>query len=67
MYNFGSPKVGNNLFAKAFTEAVDNSWRLVNGKDIVPYVPNRLGTYVHVEKSVYKDVVKAEEDGKEGR
>lgn len=45
-YTFGSPRVGNKAFAKAF-EAVDLSVRCVNGSDLVSYGPN--WGYEHVK------------------
>jgi len=51
VYTFGSPRVGNKLFAKVF-DAVDVSVRCVNGSDIVtsiPYAFSLWSSYVHVK------------------
>jgi predicted lipase len=45
-YTYGAPKVGNAAFAKAYNERVPNTFRFVNGSDIVPSIP--LGDYEHV-------------------
>ncbi|EPS63658.1 hypothetical protein M569_11126, partial [Genlisea aurea] len=52
MYNFGSPRVGNRIFAQAYNEKVKNSWRVVNHRDIIPTVPRLMG-YCHVAQPVY--------------
>jgi triacylglycerol lipase len=51
VYTFGSPRVGNKLFAKVF-DKVDISVRCVNGSDIVPTIPYAfpfLSDYTHVK------------------
>ncbi len=52
MYNFGSPRVGNAAFAKAYNAAaaVPDSWRVTNKLDVIPRVPRLLG-YCHVGNS----------------
>lgn len=47
MYNYGSPRVGNKIFAEAFNEMVPVSWRIANRKDLVVTVPKLMG-YTHV-------------------
>ena len=49
---FGSPRVGNKAFADSFNKRVPNSWRYVNGDDIVPKVPMVIMFYYHVDKLV---------------
>ena len=44
---YGSPRVGNSLFAAAFDETVDTSLRVVNGNDAVTLMPHMW--YVHVK------------------
>ncbi|XP_058182100.1 uncharacterized protein LOC131300340 isoform X1 [Rhododendron vialii] len=52
MYNFGSPRVGNNKFAEVYNEKVKDSWRVVNHRDIIPTIPRLMG-YCHVAQPVY--------------
>nr|GEW90580.1 C2 calcium-dependent membrane targeting [Tanacetum cinerariifolium] len=52
MYNFGSPRVGNKLFAQVYNEKVKDSWRVVNHRDIIPSVPRLMG-YCHVAHPIY--------------
>ncbi|KAK7279162.1 hypothetical protein RJT34_24208 [Clitoria ternatea] len=52
MYNFGSPRVGNKRFAEVYNERVNDSWRVVNHRDIIPTVPRLMG-YCHVERPVF--------------
>jgi hypothetical protein len=51
MYNYGSPRVGNNVFAKAYDAAVPNTWRVINTKDVIPRVPRLMG-YCHVGRCI---------------
>ena len=50
MYNYGSPRVGNAAFARAYDESVPNSWRITNKLDVIPRVPRLMG-YSHVGNS----------------
>ncbi|ESQ56340.1 hypothetical protein EUTSA_v10024569mg [Eutrema salsugineum] len=52
MYNFGSPRVGNKIFADVYNQKVKDSWRVVNHRDIIPTVPRLMG-YCHVAQPVY--------------
>lgn len=52
MYNFGSPRVGNKRFADMYNQAVTDSWRVVNHRDIIPTVPRLMG-YCHVAQPIY--------------
>ncbi|CAI0383203.1 unnamed protein product [Linum tenue] len=52
MYNFGSPRVGNKMFAEAYNQKVKDSWRVVNHRDIIPTIPRLMG-YCHVAHPVY--------------
>eukprot|EP00210_Caulerpa_lentillifera_P002079 g1994.t1 len=51
MYNFGSPRVGNQSFAENFNQLVSESWRIVSRKDLVTTIP-RLAGYCHVQNVV---------------
>ena len=46
-YSYGSPRVGNRVFAYCFNKAVPNCWRVVNNNDAVALVPRLIG-YAHV-------------------
>ncbi|MEM9217751.1 MAG: lipase family protein [Cyanobacteria bacterium P01_F01_bin.150] len=48
LYTFGSPRVGNANFKKSFDRRVPNSYRIINGMDIVPAVPRPWQRYRHV-------------------
>ena len=50
MYNFGSPRVGNAAFARAYNQSVPNSWRITNKLDVIPRVPRLMG-YSHIGNS----------------
>lgn len=39
LYSFGSPRVGNTLFAESFNSTVENYMRVNNTEDIVPQAP----------------------------
>jgi len=39
MYNFGSPRVGNYIFAEAVSNSISEIYRLTHWRDIVPHVP----------------------------
>ena len=39
LYTFGMPRVGDKDYAIEFDRLVDNSWRVVRYKDIVPHLP----------------------------
>ncbi|KAL7145096.1 hypothetical protein ABFS83_07G056500 [Erythranthe nasuta] len=74
MYNFGSPRVGNKIFAQVYNQKVKDSWRVVNHRDIIPTVPRLMG-YCHVAQPVYlaardigntKDNLDVLEDGYQG-
>jgi triacylglycerol lipase len=54
LYTFGSPRVGDQNFAQAFTEKIgDRTFRVVNGNDIVPRVPPQLNGYKHVGEVIF--------------
>eukprot|EP00471_Norrisiella_sphaerica_P011481 CAMPEP_0184499390 /NCGR_PEP_ID=MMETSP0113_2-20130426/41373_1 /TAXON_ID=91329 /ORGANISM="Norrisiella sphaerica, Strain BC52" /LENGTH=1497 /DNA_ID=CAMNT_0026887281 /DNA_START=73 /DNA_END=4566 /DNA_ORIENTATION=- len=59
MYNYGSPRVGNPEFRKAYNSMVPNSFRLIYDRDVVPTVPDSLFfcccLYRHVGREVIVD------------
>jgi hypothetical protein len=50
VYTFGSPFVGDAVFAQTYNSAVSNSWRIANHDDIVTDLPR--GGYVQVNTLV---------------
>jgi triacylglycerol lipase len=52
-YTFGSPKVGNKGFAESFNRRVPDSYRFVDGMDIVAELPRWWqGWYAHVNAEI---------------
>lgn len=51
-YTFGAPRAGNSGFRDSYNERVPNSFRFVNGMDIVPALPRYWQSYRHVEKEI---------------
>lgn len=45
-YTYGSPAVGNGAFAAAYRQHVPQTFRVVNGSDVVPALPP--GAYEHI-------------------
>ncbi|GLC33350.1 hypothetical protein PLESTB_000342800 [Pleodorina starrii] len=54
MVNFGSPRVGNDLFVKDFNAVLPDAWRVHNHNDMVTSVPFTFGfwNFTHVGKDV---------------
>ncbi|KAK4530730.1 hypothetical protein CCYA_CCYA05G1587 [Cyanidiococcus yangmingshanensis] len=53
MYNFGSPRVGNAVFARTFNELVPDAYRVVNDADVVARLPRTLSfDYHHIGSTV---------------
>lgn len=50
LYTYASPRVGDAVFAKAHSQLVPNSFRVVNLGDMIPLVPPTQlnGVYVHI-------------------
>lgn len=74
MYNFGSPRVGNDVFAEKFDSLlqegrVEQAYRVVNGDDIVTRVPRTTSAvigsvnYEHVGKTVMISVEPTQSNG----
>ncbi|BCG59751.1 lipase [Paenibacillus sp. URB8-2] len=53
LFTFGSPRVGDPAFSKAFTEYVKNSWRTANLYDVVTYTPPTVYKLPKREKKYY--------------
>ena len=45
-YTYGSPKVGNDSFVKNYNRLIPNTYRCINGRDMVPSAPP--GAFGHV-------------------
>ncbi|MBT9314241.1 lipase family protein [Leptothoe spongobia] len=52
VYTFGAPRVGNKAFAESYNRRVLNSWRFVNGNDVVSGLPRRWQRYRHVNTRI---------------
>jgi hypothetical protein len=51
---FGSPRVGDILFAAAYRAVLgDRTWRVTHAHDVVPSVPVRLMGFHHVPTEVF--------------
>lgn len=50
---FGSPRVGNYIFAKWFEEEIGPHWRFTHNRDIVPSVPPGYMGFYHVAQEVW--------------
>ncbi len=58
LYTYGSPRVGDRIFARAFNQEFKPAFRIVNNNDIVTRVPARLMLFSHVGNFLYLDVDK---------
>jgi predicted lipase len=52
VYTFGSPRVGDKVFAGTYDQLVSESWRIANANDLVPQLPPQLVGYAHVDAEV---------------
>ncbi|MEM7129700.1 MAG: lipase family protein [Chloroflexota bacterium] len=48
LYTFGSPRVGNDRFRSLANERIQESYRFVNGIDIIPGLPRWWNGYRHI-------------------
>jgi hypothetical protein len=55
VYNFGQPLVGDDAFAVFVNTKIDNLWRIVHNKDMVPHVPPEEFNYQHSCQEVFED------------
>eukprot|EP01095_Lingulamoeba_sp_RSL-Kostka_P017157 TRINITY_DN873_c0_g1_i1.p1 TRINITY_DN873_c0_g1~~TRINITY_DN873_c0_g1_i1.p1 ORF type:complete len:280 (-),score=89.71 TRINITY_DN873_c0_g1_i1:173-1012(-) len=55
VYNYGLPRVGNQDFANYYNSKVPNTFRVVNGHDIVPHVPLLDMGFHHVSTEVWEN------------
>lgn len=56
MYNFGSPRVGNQQFVDEYNKMLPNSWRVANKNDVVTNIPQMAVGYRHVGNKAKLDV-----------
>ncbi|EKV02396.1 putative lipase [Leptolyngbya sp. PCC 7375] len=57
VYTFGAPRVGNKAFAESYNRRVPNTWRFVNGNDVVSGLPRRWQRYRHVDERIRFNVM----------
>jgi len=53
LYTFGSPRVGDPAFSRAFTTYIRNSYRIANPLDVVTYTPPTIYKLPKREKKCY--------------
>ncbi|NEP61360.1 MAG: lipase family protein [Symploca sp. SIO2G7] len=52
VYTFGAPRIGNHAFVQSYNRRVPNTWRFVNGNDVVCGLPRRWQGYRHVDNRI---------------
>jgi len=52
-WTWGSPRVGNSVFANYYTTKIETCWRTVNERDLVPHLPTLLEGFYHVPREVW--------------
>lgn len=52
-YNYGDPRVGNNVFASYFNAHIGTTYRMVNQHDIVPHLPTKELGFWHISTEVW--------------
>jgi triacylglycerol lipase len=45
---FGSPRVGNQAFTDSYIKRVPDTYRIVNGNDLITHLPFKFLDYIHV-------------------
>ena len=55
VYNYGCPRVGNSEFAQYYDSRIPNTFRVVNGRDVVPTVPPKVLGFSHVATEVWEN------------
>lgn len=53
LYTFGSPRVGNYIFARWFQTIVTEHWRFTHNRDIVPSVAPTYMGFWHISREVW--------------
>ena len=57
VFLFGSPRVGNNAFAKSYNKRVFKTLRVTNGNDIVTKLPPKIFGYRHVGINIHTGIL----------
>lgn len=55
VYNFGQPLIGDTAYAVFVNTKIDNLWRIVHNKDMVPHIPPEEFGYLHSCQEVFED------------
>lgn len=53
LYTYGSPRVGNSVFADWFESQIKVHWRFTHNRDIVPSVPPGYMGFYHLSREVW--------------
>eukprot|EP01119_Soliformovum_irregulare_P024194 TRINITY_DN8616_c0_g1_i1.p1 TRINITY_DN8616_c0_g1~~TRINITY_DN8616_c0_g1_i1.p1 ORF type:complete len:159 (-),score=33.30 TRINITY_DN8616_c0_g1_i1:49-525(-) len=53
VWNYGDPRVGNDVFAEYWTQQVGGAWRTVNRADIVPHLPPQAFGFHHIPTEIW--------------
>lgn len=53
LFTFGSPRVGNAIFAQWFEQMITSHWRFTHNRDIVPSVPPGYMGFYHLSREVW--------------
>jgi len=57
LYNFGQPRVGDNIYAPFVKTIINEYYRITHNKDMVPHVPPTDGFgYYHSCREIFEDV-----------
>jgi len=52
-YNYGDPRVGNQVFAEFFNAHINTVYRIVNQNDVVPHLPTKQLGFWHIATEVW--------------
>lgn len=55
VYNYGCPRVGNPAWSNYYNQMVPNTYRVINGKDLVPHVPPEVLGFQHPPTEVWEN------------
>ena len=55
VYNYGQPRIGNKAYAEFCDKFIDEQYRHVHYKDIVPHSPAEDMSFRHSTTEVYED------------
>jgi len=60
VYNYGLPRVGNQAFSEYYNSLVPQTYRVVNGHDIVPHIPFESMGFYQVPTEVWENPAECE-------